>query len=135
MKYWYFVPQDGEFEQAEEKTKLPPNQPLMPAIFIDGSDNNKFVGTTIFGECRQAKLIQLDIDPDELVIAAQECYPGIPESLIKANVTDMIFAATELPKNLAYRVMVEEDRAALYGVSDDNVTRVLWDNRSIELFM
>jgi len=135
MGYLYLVKSTADYDDVDETKELESTTPLIPAFPITGDgDCNYFIGADKHGKIRNAKVVELNIDPDKLMTRASACYPGMPPALLESYIEAMCLTACDLKKDVVYQCVVDGPRAALRDV-EAREDYVLWENNEPKKYL
>ena len=133
--YYYLVRSPSKVDQEEDLKDLQDKTPLIPSFPVEDVDCNYFVGINTHGKVRNAKIVQLDLDPDDLLKEAVATYLGIPQKLLESYITETLCLIQSLPRNVYYQCIVEGPRCTLRSIEENRQEYVLWQNNDPKKYL
>jgi len=125
---FYLTRSESKFDHDEDLKDLAPDTPLMPSFPVQDQDCNYFIGINKHGKVRNAVVVDLLLDPDDLLTEAIETYPGMPVKLLEDYITNTCVAAHSMPKNVVYQCIIEGHRCVLRSLEENRREIVLWEH-------
>jgi hypothetical protein len=124
MRYLVLSPSEYDHDIGE----ITETTPLIPSFAVSGVDCNYFLGSDTYGKVRQAKIKELNRDPDEVLEKLVETYVGIPQAMLEKCLIEACIAAGKLPADLTYQCLVTGNKTVLRALDNKYKDYVVWDN-------
>lgn len=124
MRYLVLSPSEYDHDIGD----VTETTPLIPSFAISGVDCDYFLGADTLGKVRNAKIKELNRDPDEVLDKMVKTYPGIPPAMLEKCLIAACVAAGELPREYTYQCLVSGNKTTLRALDTERKDYVMWDD-------